>query len=68
MFLVKKFHNIFVREGIVNRDFYTYEDIDNGQKEVILRLWENQSPIIKLWFALSGLSIMAVYFVLMAKF
>ena len=52
----------------MNRDFYTYEDIDNGQKEVILRLWENQSPIIKLWFALSGISIMAVYFVLMAKF
>jgi len=34
----------------------------------LLWAWENQPPIMQWWFALSGISIMAVYFVLLAKF
>ena len=33
----------------------------------LLWAWENQPPIMQWWFALSGISIMAVYFVLFAK-
>ena len=33
----------------------------------LLWIWQNQPPVMRWWFALSGLSIMAVYFVLMAK-
>ena len=29
--------------------------------------WKNQPPVMQWWFALSGISIMAVYFVLIAK-
>ena len=34
----------------------------------LLWAWENQPPVMQWWFALSGISIMAVYFVLLAKF
>ena len=34
----------------------------------IVWLWQNQPPVMKLWFALSGISIMAVYFILLAQF
>lgn len=33
----------------------------------LLWAWQNQPPIMQWWFALSGISIMAVYFVLMIK-
>lgn len=34
----------------------------------IMWAWQNQPPVMKLWFALSGISIMAVYFILLAQF
>ena len=37
------------------------------QGNSLLWIWHNQPPIMRWWFALSGLSIMAVYFVLIAK-
>ncbi len=33
----------------------------------IVWLWQNQPPVMKWWFALSGISIMAVYFILLAQ-
>ncbi len=33
----------------------------------LLWAWQNQPPVMQWWFALSGISIMAVYFVLVAK-
>lgn len=33
----------------------------------LLWVWQNQPPVMQWWFALSGISIMAVYFVLLAK-
>lgn len=30
-------------------------------------LWQNQPPVMKWWFALSGISIMAIYFVMLAQ-
>ena len=33
----------------------------------LLWAWQNQPPVMQWWFALSGISIMAVYFVLIAK-
>lgn len=33
----------------------------------LLWAWENQPPVMQWWFALSSISIMAIYFVLIAK-
>ena len=32
----------------------------------LLYAWQNQHPVMQWWFALSGISIMAVYFVLLS--
>ncbi len=40
----------------------------SGYEMSLLWVWQNQPPVMQWWFALSGISIMAVYFVLLAKF
>ncbi len=33
----------------------------------LLWAWQNQPPVMQWWFALSGISVMAVYFVMLVK-
>jgi len=48
-----------------------FKSIENDNNSVasmnLLWAWQNQPPVMQWWFALSGISIMAVYFVLLAK-
>jgi len=48
--------------------FKTLESSETQNSEMgLLWAWQNQPPVMQWWFALSGISIMAVYFVLFTK-
>ena len=54
----------FMEKGI----FKTLERESSSAADVnLLWLWQNQPPVMQWWFALSGISIMAVYFVLLSS-
>ena len=48
---------------MINEDVTRNEDMTEG----LLWAWKNQPPVMRWWFALSSISVFAVYFLLMVK-
>ena len=48
---------------MINEDVTRNEDLSEG----LLWAWKNQPPVMRWWFALSSISVFAVYLLLMVK-
>jgi len=50
-----------MRQNILDTDAQVKNSVN------FLWVWNNQPPVMQWWFAISGVSIMAVYFILLAN-